>query len=52
MIDFGLRVIVMVIITGFLGILVWHVPRTDLIVLVLLTLALVGRDLMFPDRRG
>jgi hypothetical protein len=51
MIEIGLRVIVFAIIAGFLGIIVWHVTRTDLIVLVSLTLLLIGRDLLFPDRR-
>jgi hypothetical protein len=52
MVDIGLRVIVFGVILGFLGILVWHVPRTDLIVLAAITLVLIGRDLLFPERRG
>lgn len=52
MIDIGLRIIVFGIVAGFLGILVWHVTRTDLIVLVALTLLLIARDLLFPDRRA
>lgn len=32
--------------TGFLGILVWKVPRPDLLVIVALTLALAGWDIM------
>ena len=35
---------------GFLGILVWKVPRLDLGVVIVLTLVLAGVDLLY--RRG
>jgi hypothetical protein len=35
-----------VVLVGFLGILIWHVPRLDLIAVVGLTVALAGWDLL------
>lgn len=35
-----------VVLVGFLGILIWHVPRLDLIAVVGLTVALAGWDLI------
>ena len=35
-----------VMLVGFLGILIWHVPRLDLIAVVGLTVALAGWDLL------
>lgn len=41
-----LALIAFAVLVGFLGILLWHVPRMDLIAVVGLTLALAGWDLI------
>jgi hypothetical protein len=41
-----------VVLAGFVGILIWHVPRLDLIAVVALTLALAGWDLIKGLRRS
>ncbi|MFN4154938.1 MAG: hypothetical protein ACK4HF_09805 [Paracoccaceae bacterium] len=42
------------VLLGFLGILLWHVPRWDLIGVVSVTVALAGWDLIrnLRDKRG
>ena len=39
------------ILCGFLFILVWKVPRVDLIILVGITLALAGWDMLRPQKK-
>lgn len=41
-----LATLAFVVLVGFLGILIWHVPRLDLIAVVGLTVALAGWDLI------
>lgn len=52
MTDRILAVVVLLVLAGFLGILLWHVPRTDLSILVALTLLLAARDVVWPERKG
>ncbi|MBU1313519.1 MULTISPECIES: hypothetical protein [Pseudorhizobium] len=43
------------VLCGFLGVLLWEVPRLDLTILVAVTVALAGYDLFFyhgRDDRG
>ena len=40
------------VLAGFLGILVWHVPRWDLGLVVAVVLLLTAWDLFLHDRRG
>lgn len=41
-----LAAIAFAVLVGFLGILIWHVPRLDLIAVVGITVALAGWDLL------
>ncbi len=45
-----LSFLALLMLCGFLGILLWNVPRLDLGVVIVLTLLLAGVDLLF--RRG
>jgi hypothetical protein len=45
-----LSILAMAVLCGFLGILIWKVPRLDLAIVIALTLLLGGVDLLF--RRG
>ena len=40
------------VLVAFVGILLWHVPRLDLIAVVALTIALAGWDLIKGLRAG
>ena len=51
MIDGLMRLVAFALLAGFLGILVWHVPRLDLGGVVLITLACAGYDLFAGTRR-
>jgi hypothetical protein len=52
MIDRLMRVLAFGLLTVFLGILVYRVPRLDLGALVLVTLSFCAYDLFVPQRRG
>lgn len=47
----ALRILAFLALVGFLGILVAYVPRLDLTLLVLGTLACAGYDFFFAERR-
>ena len=47
-----LYLIAFAVLCGFLGILVWHVPRWDLGIVVALVLALGAWDLFVHERRS
>lgn len=47
-----IRLVAFLLLVGFLGILIYRVPRTDLTVLVTLTLALAAIDLFWKSRKG
>ena len=47
----AMALLALVILTGFLGILVIHVPRTDLLIVTGVTLLLVAWDLYTTFRR-
>lgn len=51
MIDQVLRAAAFAALVGFLGILVYWVPRVDLAAVILLTLALAAYDLFFASGR-
>ena len=51
MLDRLLAVLGFSVFCGFLAILVWKVPRADLIVLVAITIAMAGYDLFFYHGR-
>jgi hypothetical protein len=51
MTDAVMRLAAFALLAGFLGILVWYVPRLDLGGVVLLTLACAGYDLFVVSRR-
>lgn len=40
------------VIAGFLGILIWYVPRTDLGVVIIITLLVIAWDFFAPERSG
>jgi hypothetical protein len=44
--NLGIAVPALALLAGFLGILIWHVPRADLAVVVAITLLLVVVDLV------
>lgn len=46
-----IALVAFVILAGFLGILIYKVPRVDLIVLVGITLALAGWDMLRPVKK-
>lgn len=50
MLDRILSILAMAVLCGFLGILIWNVPRLDLGIVIVLTLLLAGVDLLW--RRG
>ncbi|MDP2696535.1 hypothetical protein [Thalassospira sp.] len=41
----------LIMLLGFLGILVWHVPRWDLGIVIAITMALAGYDFLLGARR-
>lgn len=47
-----MRLLAFVVLVGFLGILVWHVQRTDLMVVVGVTALLVAWDFFGAKTRG
>ena len=47
-----LFILAFAVLCGFLGILVWHVPRWDLGLVVTVVLLLTAWDLFVHDRRG
>jgi hypothetical protein len=49
--DIAMRLFAFLTLAGFLGILVLHVPRIDITLLVLGTLACAGYDFFFAHRR-
>jgi hypothetical protein len=49
--DVVMRLAAYALLAGFLGILVWHVPRLDLGGVVLVTLVAAGYDLFVVSRR-
>jgi len=49
--DAIMRLAAFALLVGFLGILVWHVPRLDLGAVVLVTLIAAGYDLFVVSRR-
>ena len=49
--DAIMRLLAYALLVGFLGILVWHVPRLDLGGVVLVTLICAGYDLFVVSRR-
>jgi hypothetical protein len=49
--NLGFAVPALALLAAFLGILVWHVPRADLVAVVAITLLLVVVDLV-TGRRG
>jgi len=50
MIDRAIALVAFAVLTGFLGILIWNVPRLDLGIVIAITLALGGYD--FVRRRN
>lgn len=46
-----LATVAYLVLLGFLGILLWFVPRLDLILVVAATLLLAGYDLFVHERR-
>jgi hypothetical protein len=49
-----MAILAFVLLAFFLSILIWHVPRTDLTVIIVITLVLAGWDLfnsLFRHRR-
>lgn len=51
MLDRTLSIVGLLVLTGFLGILIWKVPRLDLGAVIALTLALVAYDFLVYRRR-
>jgi hypothetical protein len=51
MTDRILSIFAFAVLCGFLGILIWFVPRLDLGIVILLTLLIVGYDFFFHNQR-
>ncbi|HEV7434707.1 MAG TPA: hypothetical protein VGO22_07535 [Pseudorhizobium sp.] len=51
MTDRLLALIAFGVLCGFLGILLWQVPRVDLVIVIGITVAFSGYDLFFYHRR-
>jgi hypothetical protein len=51
MTDRILPIFAFAVLCGFLGILIWFVPRLDLGIVLLLTLLIVGYDFFFHNQR-